>query len=109
MEATTVKSSPRYFSMVFALAGDSTITRFFAVLAERFVALVSAAVIIPPKNFMIGFFNKSVYAITNLLPETGEISPAISSSVSPTETIGEESSVSSEISSALFGVLSRTP
>jgi hypothetical protein len=34
--------------MVFALAGDSTITRFFAVLAERFDTLVSAAVMITP-------------------------------------------------------------
>jgi len=34
--------------MVFAFAGDSTITRFFAVFAERFTALVSAAVMITP-------------------------------------------------------------
>jgi len=48
MEATTVKSSPRYFSMVFAFAGDSTITRFFAVLEERLDTLVSAVVMITP-------------------------------------------------------------
>ena len=29
-EAFTVKSRPRYFLIVFALAGDSTMTRFFA-------------------------------------------------------------------------------
>src|SRR5262245_2035946 len=31
MEAFTTKSRPRYLLIVFALAGDSTITRFFAI------------------------------------------------------------------------------
>jgi hypothetical protein len=55
--------------MVFALAGDSTITRFFAVLAERFVALVSAAVIIPPKNFYSNLPLKGEVAFSKKMTE----------------------------------------
>src|SRR5258707_13700766 len=34
IEAITMKSLPRYLLIVFALAGDSTITRFFAITSQ---------------------------------------------------------------------------
>ncbi len=40
MEAFTVKSFPRYLLIVFALAGDSTITRFLATSLLSPVVLV---------------------------------------------------------------------